>query len=803
MSVLALKLVRDLWQARWQYLAVGTMILLGVAFFGAAYMMYRNLEASYARSYDRLRFEHFGIAFYAAPEQAADRVRRIPGVAAVEGRLVEDVIVELPGRTTKTLMGRLISLPANRRPQVNDVFVTQGRYVRGRTAREILLEGSFAAYHRLRPGDVVDVVRGGGRARLHVAGIVQSPEYVFVVRSKQDLMPFPETFGVMFISGDVLRPLVGKTGLINEIRATVTDPARLPAVMREAQRVLRAYRPEDPVARRDQPSYQLLDQDLQGLRMYSVLFPFFFLSVAGLTVYTLLVRMVHLQRPVIGLLRALGFTRHRVVAHYLAAAGVIGAMSSAGGTLLGYWVAGGATRWYASFISVPYVIAVPRWDVMAAGFFIGAGTCLLAGVLPARATARIRAAEALRTPVLAAGRVVALDRLVPGVGRMRLVWRLPFRNVLRHPRRTISTLFGVSAASALIMTAQGLLDSAEAALDTLLRQVFHDDIRVEFVRAQDRTLVSRVRSWPGVVWAEGALELPVEFHRGPVTYAALAVGLEPGSQLQRLTTEDGTPLRLGDAGVVLGQTLRAKLGVEPGDLVEVSVLRRRAEDEPRRRTVRVAATVWEPIGTIAYLPADRLRQLFRREVDLPKGAISGIRVKADPRHLGEIRVRLLQLPDAAAVTTLRDLQGMFENLMGMMRRFIALMLAFGMALAFAITFNMVTINVLERSNEVATMRTIGVDGWVILGMITVENLLTALIGVALGLPLGRLTVEGFLRAAQTEEQMELFAMKVVVNPQTYVLTATAIVIVVLLSQLPSILQVNRLDLARATKERVT
>ncbi|MCL6554085.1 MAG: FtsX-like permease family protein, partial [Firmicutes bacterium] len=243
--------------------------------------------------------------------------------------------------------------------------------------------------------------------------------------------------------------------------------------------------------------------------------------------------------------------------------------------------------------------------------------------------------------------------------------------------------------------------------------------------------------------------------------------------------------------------------VEPGDLVWVALPRGRTEEEPRSHPVRVAGFVWEPIGTVAYLPADAVRRLFRRELALPHGAVSGIRIKADPRHRAAIRERLLGLPDAAAVTVLEDIERMMDNLMGTARRFITVMLLFGMALAFSITFTMVTINVLERSNEVATMRTVGVGRWTVLGIITMENLLTALLGVLLGLPLGRALVEGFFRAAQTEAQMELFSMKIVVRPGTYAVTALAIVAVVLLSQFPAMRQVNRLNLARATKERVT
>lgn len=86
-----------------QYAAVGLMVILGTAFFGAAYMSYRNLDTSY----DRLYFEHFGITLRGAPKRVVNRLTRIPGVQAVEGRLLEDVAIELPGVTTRKLVGRL------------------------------------------------------------------------------------------------------------------------------------------------------------------------------------------------------------------------------------------------------------------------------------------------------------------------------------------------------------------------------------------------------------------------------------------------------------------------------------------------------------------------------------------------------------------------------------------------------------------------------------------------------------------------------------------------------------------------
>ncbi len=724
-------------------------------------------------------------------------------MGAVEARLVEDVVIQIPGRSTKKLIGRLISIPADRRPIVNDLFIVKGRYLSGRTAREIVLESSFAKHHKLRPGDTIEIERAGARVRFQIAGIAMSPEYLYVVRSKQDIMPFPESFGVMFVSSDVLGPLVGKPGLVSHIVATIADPGRRPAIMREAKRLLDIYGAEEPVAREDQPSHQLLEQDLQGFQAYSVLFPFLFLSVAGLTVYTLLMRMVHMQRPVIGMLMAIGFSRRRVVLHYLSASLLIGALASLLGSALGFWLSGWATRGYTSFLSLPYILVVPRWGAILVGFLIGTGVCLAAGILPARAAARIGPAEALRAEVPVSGRVVPLDRVIPGLRTMALAWRIPLRNVFRHPRRTVSTVFGVAAAISLIMVSQGLLDSSEAAINSFIHGTLYDDIRVEFALYQDRGVVNSVRGWPGVIWAEGALEMPVEFRKGARTYSALLVGLENGSRLHHLQSDSGERMRPVDAGFLFGQVLRSKLGVEQGDTVLVSLPRTRAEQEPVQRAARVAGFVWESIGTVAYLPLDRTRQLFREDLPLPPGAITGVRVKVDPRYLAEVKERLLNLPGAGGVNVLADLRRMLDDMLALMRNIFAIMLLFGMALAFSIVFNMITINVLERSSEVATMRTLGIGRWKILGMITLENMLTAAIGVCMGLPAGRVLVDAFIKAGSSEEQMELFAFKTVVYPRTYVIAAVAIVIVVLISQIPAISQVNRLNLARATKGRVT
>lgn len=800
MGILFLKLIRDLWRSKGQYFAVGVMISLGVMFFAAATMAYRNLSISYEETYRRLVFEDASIRVAAAPSRIQKRLERIPGLAAVEARLTEDVAIELPGRGSKKLVGRMISVPSGREPRVNRLFVKEGSYLSRQGAREILLESSFAKYHKLHPGDMVYAKWGPDKVRLTVVGIVQSPEFLYVVQSKQDLFPMPDSFGVMFVSDDVLGSLLSKRDIVNDIKLRFSEGASPDVVLREVKQSLASYRPEEPVMRIDQPSHQLLQQDIDGFKVYSFLFPFMFLSVAALTVYALLTRLVQLQRPHIGLMRALGFSRLAIIQHYLMLSAVVGILSGTVGTALGLWMSGGITRMYTGFLSVPYVLVVPDWGVVLQGVAVGIAVCMVAAIAPAIAASGINPAETLRGSPPATPKVARIDLIV---SFLALRWRIPIRNIVRQPKRTLSTLFGVISSALLFLTARGMLDSMDSVVSAMVGEAFREDMRVDFTTFRTATEVDRVRQWPGVAWAEGSLDVPTEFRSGDVTYSALLSGLPEGSQLRKISDGKGGQLALPADGIVVGGTIQNRLHLELGDFVDVRLPRGATEEEPRWRTVRVVGFSKEAIGTVAYATMPQVRKLFGSDLGLPPSAISGIRVKAERDLWPDVRERLLSLPNAAAVTARSQLEKKVEELMATSKRFVLIMEAFGIMLAFAILFNTVTVNVLERVQEVATMRTIGVSSLQVSVMVVFENLLLTMLGLLIAFPLAKPFVQSFITAGQTEEQMELFTMQASLKPESLLVAALAILVVTLVSQIPSLMFLSKLDLARATKERAT
>ena len=157
------------------------------------------------------------------------------------------------------------------------------------------------------------------------------------------------------------------------------------------------------------------------------------------------------------------------------------------------------------------------------------------------------------------------------------------------------------------------------------------------------------------------------------------------------------------------------------------------------------------------------------------------------------------VPGAASVELTSESNQKVVELMGFISNMMWIMLGFGAVLALAIVFTTVTVNILERRREFATMRTLGTGKGRIASMITVENLLLGMVGIIPGIPLGYLLAVYLFRLFQAD----IMTFYLVIRPGTYLWVIALVTLIMLVSQIPSIRQINRLDLAKVIKEQST
>src|SRR5581483_4051214 len=316
--VLRTKLRREILAHKGQFAAVSVIVMLGVAVFGAYYDTYLNLGSSYEHIYDRLGLADLTVSG-GDTGRFAEEARAVPGVGVVESRVVGDAPLRVGG--DHELLGRVVGLSAAEPPnqigrnqisRINQLQILDGDTV-GPDERALLVDQHMADHFDLGPGDRLEVAGPEGFVTLPVNGVVASAEYLWPARSRQDSMPIPDNFGVVYAGGGVARLLTGPAAT-PEALVLYDDGADTAAV----ERTLTALAARDGagtkgIADRDaNPSATWLQADLSFFGDMAVSLPVIFLVASGVATYVLLARKVRADLPIVGTMLALGCSRKQV-----------------------------------------------------------------------------------------------------------------------------------------------------------------------------------------------------------------------------------------------------------------------------------------------------------------------------------------------------------------------------------------------------------------------------------------------------------------------------------------------------------
>lgn len=786
MKTMRTKLRRDLRRQSGQFGAIVLTIFLGVTLFGASYDAYRNLDASYQQAYEDFRLANLTVSG-GRTERIASEAKSSPGVEFVTTRIEADLPLQV-GETK--LLGRVIGMPASGQPSVNQVQIEEGRYLEPGRPNGVLVEQHMADNFDLAPGDSLNAVGPAGKAvRVEIVGVAASPEYFWPARSRQDLLPAPDDFGVIFAPAPLAAKLAAAAGpnqaLVYYDAGNVSE-----ALTDRLSGAAESAAASDVLTRDLQPSNSALQEDVKGFQDLAVMFPLLFLTAAALATGVLMRRLVTSQRPIIGMLRASGYGRGEIIRHYLAYGIVCGLLGAVLGALAGALLAGEVTKLYTQELSIPVSLAELHPTTPLLGLAFGLLTGVLAAWAPAASAARTPPAEAMRrfAPVGGGGRSL-IERLIPPLGRLPVRWRMTFRSIGRNRRRTFSTAFGVVLALVLVLVSWGMVDTAQILVDRQFKEIERQDAQLFFEGRVSRQEVERIGSVEGVTRVEPALEAPVSLAANGNRYQTALIGFERETQMHEFLAEGGGTTTLPAAGLLAGQALADELDIRAGDQVGISV-----PGTDVRARAPVEGFVSEPLGTYVYASLDAIRGVGGPKIGAGNSALVSFTPGADRDRL---RQRLSGLPGVVAYEDSQALLDTVDQYLGLYYAFVGVMLVFGGAMAFALMFNSMNSNISERSVEVATLRAAGMPYGTMARMITAENVLVTLLGIGPGLVAGYVVADVFLASFSSDQ----FSFDLEMRPSTLLLSAVAIVIVALLSQIPGLRAVRRIDVAEVVRER--
>ncbi len=788
-TILLLKSFRDLRRAFAQSLALIVISLLGVSSFIALIGAFRDLGTSYNNAYQQLKFADVTFALNGAPQSAIDQIRQVPGVEAATGRLIIDGGVRVPGSDQSggetVVQGRVIGIPAAQHPAVNDVLVEQGAYFPSAPAHAVLVESHFADVYGLKPGGTITAIIGGQPVQLQIAGIVASPEYLIVSSSRQDAIPSARSFGVLFVPLETAQQISARAGQINDVAVRFSPGANGSQTLNQIQSVLAPYGITSTTLRKDQPSNAALHLDLDGYREIAILMPGLILLVAAASLYVMLGRQIRSQEPQIGLMKALGYRTRTIELHYLATAVGIALAGALLGILLGIPLERALTSAYATELGIPLVQTRIYPEILGLGVLLSVVAGVLGAWGPTRQVARLEPASAMRPSPAAtgiSGRAAFFERLA-----WLPVWmRLSIRNVLRGRRRTLTTGLGVIFAFVLVLADWSLIDSMSAVTNRHFNVVERWDQTVVLSSIEPSGVQQQIAAIDGVTKVEPILQLPTTVRANGQEQQIQLTALPQGQALHQLQLPSGIDegAALGNGQIVLTSAIAHALKVRPGDQVTIT-------NQFGDRQLQISATVDELLSSVGYVSLSEA-QAWTGRSDNP---INGAYLSIAPGREQQVRSALYNVPGVASVQTKSTLKSDWSSLMGLFYALTGAILAFAVVMAFALLFNTMTVNVLERQRELATMRAVGAGGKTIGLLLSAESVILWLLATIPGL------VAGWWVALQMGNafQSDLFSFPIVINPITYAATTAGILATMIVAAIPAIRRVNRLNLAEATK----
>ena len=778
---------RNILNQKYQFAALTVIIVLGVAVFVSMTVSFHNLGGSYERTYDELGFADFTVRVGQAPQEAVDAIRLRENVAGVEGRVVMDTGLKMPDGSN--IHARLIGLPADRRAQVNDIHVSAGSYWGPDDSEGLLASSQFADYFDLEPGDTLTFVTPEGEQQMTVRGTAVSPEYLLNAASQVDIVSSPRRFGVFFLPLHRLQHLFGMDGKFNEIAVRVVNVKERQADIDAVEALLQPHDTTHPVStitQDDQSSAKALKMDLEESEGFATLLPILVLAVAALSIYITMSRMVQAQRQQIGLFMALGYSRGHVLRHYLAYAAVIALVGSAVGVALGLWLASLLTTTYADALGIPMVQEEFQPIAIVVGVAIASAMALIAGLFPAWRSARMAPSEAMRLDpqiAIVKGSVPVLERAMRPVFTPSMLMRIPLRSIFRSRMRTLYTLAGVVFAFILLLVSLGMFDTIRHTLDVQYKDTELWDVNAKLRATDDTSVWQTVDSWPETLSVERTMEgfaaLAFDGKRADVSVMALP----KDTQLHRFQMGGSRQDALGDGRIVLTPYTSRETGASEGDRVTLTT--------PLGEAGFVVSGVSkETFCSGAYVGLDDIGDLLGGA-----GVYNGLQMKVREGKAETIPARMYELPGIASVNLKDDTIDDWNQFMALFIAMGGVLILFALIIAFAILFNTVTVNVLERQRELATMRTLGEWKGRLALMMVVENLLMGVGAAVPGILLGWAVTYAMMQSMSSD----MLNFRAYIAPISYVVVLVGVLLTVVVSVIPAIRRVNRMDLAEVTK----
>ena len=542
------------------------------------------------------------------------------------------------------------------------------------------------------------------------------------------------------------------------------------------------------------PSYTTIESDASSIESIATVFPLIFFTVAVLISLTTVTRMVEEDRGLIGVYKALGYSRGRILSKYLIYSFAACLAGGLAGDALGFIALPNAI--FSIFVTM---YELPPFEIgfnpvtAALGIVLFAVGIVGATFVACRHVLKETPASLMRPRAPRAGKRILMERITPLWRRMSFLNKVSARNLFRYKKRFLMTVFGIAGCTALMICGLGIRDT----VISLKARQYGD----EGVVAYDLLAVTADQDFAkgeGKLRATGKVasmlearvdNVTAEFggRKEPVQIVVVPRGADLGEYV-KTDALDGSHLELPESGdgVLITKNMEQVLGFKTGDTVSLQ------DSSMRSAKVRIEGVSVSYLGNFVFMNEDVYRRVFGEQV-VPNAFFANLSCG----HAAQVKLadRLAGDDTFVSVNGSAKIADAFGDSFKVVDVVVYVVTIMAAALAFAVVFTLSNTNISERERELATIKVLGFRRREVHRYINKETIVLTLVGIVAGWPLGY-AITRFLTYVL---RMPSLFFDTIVEPHTYVFASIMSLVFTLVINHMTNKTLDRIDMVGALK----
>lgn len=475
--------------------------------------------------------------------------------------------------------------------------------------------------------------------------------------------------------------------------------------------------------------YSGLETSMDIIESVASVFPVFFILIVMLMTSNSMSRMIAEERSELGTFASLGFPSGSIIVPYLF-------------YVLSATMAGAVAGFYLGSAVIPRLIYAMFWfvlpelvvefDAATLLLILAVTVVLMISVTVYSCNKELKQAPAalMRPLPPEKGKKIFLEKITPIWKRLSFSRKVTVRNLFRYKKRGIMTIIGVAGCTALLLTGFGISDSMNGVSEKQYGEIFrYKDMillkeETQSISGELEDLLSREKIKNPLLIRQSAVKIISEDELLD-SYLIVPENEDGFYQYFNLTSmADDKKIALHSGGAVITQKAADTLNVSKGDSITI-----KKTDNTEYR-IPIADVAENYISNYIFMDKPLYEDIFGEPV-----AYNTV-VSDNDADETEMVKNLTGSEEVLNVILTSDMIEKTNENMESFNSIIMLVVVVASLLVFAVLYNLTSINISERTREIATLKVLGFTDTETNSYIYREAFILSLLSVCVGLVAG-------------------------------------------------------------------